>query len=74
MRRDPHLIYLAKGSASAAAASPTPKVCGGFGAARVIDTPVSELGFRRGGGGVRDGLPRRGRSHVLDFLFTAASQ
>ena len=69
MRANPNIIYLGEGIGERGGSfAHTKGLWEEFGAGRVIDTPISELGFHRHGGGRGgDRLPRRRRSDVLGF-------
>jgi 2-oxoisovalerate dehydrogenase E1 component len=76
MRRDPHLIYLGEGTGERAGSfGHTRGLWQEFGPRRMIDTPISELGFT----GAAIGAAATGSRAVADlmfadFLFEAASQ
>jgi 2-oxoisovalerate dehydrogenase E1 component len=76
MRRDPHVVYLGEGIGERGGSfAHTKGLWAEFGAGRVIDTPIAELGFT----GAAVGASATGCRAVADlmfadFLFEAASQ
>jgi 2-oxoisovalerate dehydrogenase E1 component len=76
MRRDPHLLYFGEGIGERGGSfAHTKGLWHEFGGERVIDTPISELGFT----GAAIGASATGCRSVadlmfIDFLFEAASQ
>jgi 2-oxoisovalerate dehydrogenase E1 component len=76
MRRDPHILYLGEGIGERGGSfAHTKGLWQEFGAARVIDTPIAELGFT----GAAIGASATGCRSVadlmfVDFLFETASQ
>ncbi|MBI2926267.1 MAG: dehydrogenase [Verrucomicrobia bacterium] len=76
MRRDPHLIYLGEGTGERGGSfAHTKGLWKEFGGARVIDTPISELGFTGAAAGASaTGCRAVADLMFADFLFEAASQ
>ncbi len=76
MRRDPHLIYLGEGIGERGGSfGHTKGLWAEFGARRVIDTPISELGFTGAAAGASaTGCRAVADLMFIDFLFDAASQ
>jgi 2-oxoisovalerate dehydrogenase E1 component len=76
MRRDPHILYFGEGIGERGGSfAHTKGLWQEFGGGRVIDTPISELGFT----GAASGASATGCRTVsdlmfIDFLFDAASQ
>ena len=76
MRRDPHIIYLGEGTGERGGSfAHTKGLWHEFGPLRMIDTPISELGFT----GAAAGAAASGSRAVADvmfadFMFEAASQ
>lgn len=76
MRRGPHLIYLGEGIGERGGSfAHTKGLWAEFGGARVIDTPISELGFTGAAiGAAATGCRAVADLMFADFLFEAASQ
>ena len=76
MRRDSHIIYLGEGIGERGGSfAHTKGLWKEFGAGRVIDTPISELGFTGAAAGASaTGCRAVADLMFIDFLFDAASQ
>ena len=76
MRRNPHILYLGEGIGERGGSfAHTKGLWQEFGAVRVVDTPISELGFTGAGlGAAASGCPAVADLMFTDFLFEAASQ
>ena len=76
MRRDPHVIYLGEGIGERGGSfGHTQDLWQEFGAGRVIDTPISELGFTGACiGAAATGCRAVADLMVSDFMFDASSQ
>ena len=76
MRRDPHIIYFGEGIGERGGSFAQSKgLWSEFGAHRVIDTPISELGFTGASvGAAATGCRAVADLMFADFLFEAASQ
>ena len=76
MRRDPRIIYLGEGIGERGGSfAHTKGLWKEFGAGRVIDTPISELGFTGAAAGASaTGCRAVADLMFIDFLFDAASQ
>ncbi len=76
MRRDPHIIYLGEGIGERGGSfAHTKGLWSEFGGHRVIDTPISELGFTGAAAGASaSGCRAVADLMFADFLFEAASQ
>jgi 2-oxoisovalerate dehydrogenase E1 component len=76
MRRDPHIIYLGEGTGERGGSfAHTKGLWHEFGGERMIDTPISELGFTGAAAGA-SAAGCRAVADVMfaDFMFEAASQ
>ena len=76
MRRDPHIIYLGEGTGERGGSfGHTKELWHEFGAERMIDTPICELGFTGAAiGASASGCRAVADLMFVDFLFEAASQ
>jgi 2-oxoisovalerate dehydrogenase E1 component len=76
MRRDPHIIYLGEGTGERGGTfAHTKDLWKEFGARRMIDTPICELGFTGAAiGASASGCRTIADVMFLDFLFDAAGQ
>ena len=76
MRRDPHIVYLGEGTGERGGSfAHTKGLWHEFGADRMIDTPISELGFTGAAAGARaSGCRAVADVMFADFMFEAASQ
>ncbi len=76
MRRDPHIVYLGEGTGERGGSfAHTKGLWHEFGAARMIDTPISELGFTGAAAGASaSGCRAVADVMFADFMFEAASQ
>lgn len=76
MRRDPSLVYLGEGTGERGGSfAHTKNLWHEFGAERMIDTPISELGFTGAAvGAAATGCRAIADLMFVDFLFDAASQ
>jgi 2-oxoisovalerate dehydrogenase E1 component len=76
MRRDPHIIYLGEGTGERGGSfAHTKGLWHEFGGERMIDTPISELGFTgAAAGAAASGCRAVADLMFADFLFEAASQ
>jgi 2-oxoisovalerate dehydrogenase E1 component len=76
MRRDPHILYFGEGIGERGGSfAHTKNLWHEFGAGRVIDTPIAELGFTGASvGAAATGCRAVADLMFADFLFEAASQ
>jgi 2-oxoisovalerate dehydrogenase E1 component len=76
MRRDPHIVYFGEGIGERGGSfAHTKNLWQEFGAGRVIDTPISELGFTGASvGAAATGCRAVADLMFADFLFEAGSQ
>jgi len=76
MRRDPHLVYLGEGTGERGGSfAHTKGLWHEFGAGRMIDTPICELGFTGAAiGAAASGCRAVADLMFADFIFEAASQ
>ncbi len=76
MRRDPHILYMGEGIGERGGSfAHTKNLWQEFGGVRVIDTPISELGFTGAAiGAAATGCRAVADLMFADFLFEAASQ
>ncbi len=76
MRRDPHIIYLGEGTGERGGSfGHTKGLWHEFGPLRMIDTPISELGFTgAAAGAAASGCRAVADVMFADFMFEAASQ
>lgn len=76
MRRDPHIIYLGEGTGERGGSfAHTKGLWHEFGARRMIDTPIAELGFTGAAAGASaSGCRAVADVMFADFMFEAASQ
>ena len=76
MRRDPHILYFGEGIGERGGSfAHTKGLWQEFGARRVIDTPISELGFAGAAAGASaTGCRTVADMMFIDFLFDASSQ
>ncbi len=76
MRRDPHILYFGEGIGERGGSfAHTKGLWQEFGGARVIDTPISELGFAGAAAGASaTGCRTVSDMMFIDFLFDASSQ
>ena len=76
MRRDPHIIYMGEGTGERGGSfAHTKNLWHEFGGDRMIDTPISELGFTGAAAGASaSGCRAVADVMFADFMFEAASQ